>query len=35
MRQNLQLINDLMEKAEITLDVSDEELRKLNAQVAG
>ena len=33
MRKNLDIINEVMEKAEITLDISEEELQKLNARM--
>jgi hypothetical protein len=33
MRKNLEIINDVMEKADITLDISDDELRELNARM--
>jgi hypothetical protein len=33
MRKNLEIINEVMEKAEITLDISEEELRQLNARL--
>ena len=33
MRKNLEIINEVMEKAEITLEISEEELRELNARM--
>ena len=33
MRKNLEIINQVMDKAKITLDVSEEDLRKLNARM--
>ena len=33
MRKNLEIINQVMEKAKITLDVSEEDLRELNARM--
>jgi hypothetical protein len=33
MRKNLEIINEVMKKAEITLNISDDELRKLNARM--
>ena len=33
MRKNLKVINDVMDKAEITLDISEEELKVLNARM--
>jgi hypothetical protein len=35
MRENLKVINELMDKAEITLDISEEELKELNARMLG
>ena len=33
MRKNLEIINEVMDRAEITLDISDDELKKLNARM--